>query len=109
MKLLDLEPTWLERDDRKVGFAFRCPLDHTWWQTVYFEPTPMREQFKMTKAALGDKKHGGRFQPADQSFGWSLQSEPDFAVLTISPSVDGSRGGLWHGFIQNGQIVGGVP
>jgi hypothetical protein len=27
-----------------------------------------------------------------------------FETLTVHPSIDGSAGGLWHGFIKNGDI-----
>src|SRR5947209_4318799 len=32
----------------------------------------------------------------------------EFATMTVTPSLDGSKGGLWHGFITNGEIVGGI-
>ena len=28
----------------------------------------------------------------------------DFSTLSVTPSLDGSQGGLWHGFITNGEI-----
>lgn len=31
-----------------------------------------------------------------------------FDTLTVTPSLDGSAGGNWHGFITNGEIVGGL-
>jgi hypothetical protein len=43
--------------------------------------------------------------------GWACSPAPadaDFASLTVTPSLDGSAGGLWHGFITNGEIVGGI-
>jgi len=32
----------------------------------------------------------------------------DFASLSVMPSLDGSRGGNWHGCITAGAIVGGI-
>ena len=32
----------------------------------------------------------------------------DFATLTVTPSLDASRSGNWHGHITGGQIVGGT-
>jgi hypothetical protein len=32
----------------------------------------------------------------------------DFATMTVTPSLDGSPGGLWHGHITAGEIKGGI-
>jgi hypothetical protein len=31
-----------------------------------------------------------------------------FQTMTLTPSLDGSPAGNWHGFITNGHIVGGI-
>lgn len=38
---------------------------------------------------------------------WKFDGD-SFANLTLHPSVDHSPSGNWHGFITNGQIVGGI-
>lgn len=34
---------------------------------------------------------------------WQRQGDT-FETLTLAPSIDASRAGHWHGFIQNGEI-----
>lgn len=51
------------------------------------------------------------WQPCNQSSGWKITGgieNASFETMTVTPSIDGSAGGLWHGFITNGQIVGGL-
>jgi hypothetical protein len=38
---------------------------------------------------------------------WTISGE-DFDTLTVTPSIDASASGHWHGFLTAGQIVGGV-
>jgi hypothetical protein len=35
---------------------------------------------------------------------WQRSGET-FAVLTLTPSVDSSKSGHWHGFITNGEVT----
>ncbi len=35
---------------------------------------------------------------------WDLQGQDDFESLTLSPSVDASASGHWHGFVRLGDI-----
>lgn len=35
---------------------------------------------------------------------WELNGVEDFHNLTLTPSVDASKVGHWHGFITNGEI-----
>jgi hypothetical protein len=40
---------------------------------------------------------------------WNGPTWADFiTTLTVMPSIDASDSGHWHGFITNGQVVGGV-
>jgi hypothetical protein len=50
-------------------------------------------------------------QGCSQGTNWQIAGgidAADFATLTVTPSLDGSAGGNWHGHITNGQIVGGL-
>lgn len=101
MKLTDLAPHWivLEEGGPRVGVTFRCPH------------CPAGERGETT--FLGVAFHHTAHADADDSYIrshwkdrhiWNLESAEDFAVLTISPSVDASGSGHWHGFIRNGEI-----
>jgi hypothetical protein len=116
MRLCDLDPRWLTKDGRRVGFIFLSPTRKNgpvhWRQTCFFEKTPFREQRALVWAEMADQadedREFGNWQPCKQDFAWKLHGEPNFETLTVTPSLDGSAGGLWHGFITNGQIVGGI-
>jgi hypothetical protein len=105
MKLAELEPRWLEKDGRRVGCTFRCPTDLKWWQIIPAEPLDRREQWSLAKAANGDDCN---LQAAGPGVVWQFDGgieNASFDTLTLSPSVDGSRGGLWHGWIRNGEAT----
>ncbi|WP_409188468.1 hypothetical protein [Bradyrhizobium sp. RDM4] len=117
MKLIDLDPRWLESNGRKVGIVFTSPTDPKWRQTCFFEPTPrmfacdackglnewkcLHSQSGLVEAAGVDPEW---FQGCKTGIAWRVHGPLDFAVLTITPSIDGSAGGLWHGFITKGEI-----
>jgi hypothetical protein len=49
-------------------------------------------------------------QTAKTSFAWTIVGGIEiasFETMAVTPSIDGSPGGLWHGFITNGEIVVG--
>lgn len=108
--LTDLEPHWLERDGRRFGLIFRCPLQgkNDWWQVVIVEPAPKFEGRDSQYEAIvrSGAAAEGMWQPANEAAPWSIPNieTANFETLTVTPSVDGSAGGLWHGFITNGEI-----
>lgn len=54
-------------------------------------------------------RHG--VQGCKQGTHWAIAGGIEnaaFETLTVTPSLDGSPGGNWHGFITNGEIVGGL-
>lgn len=128
MQIVDLDPRWLTFEGRRVGFIFRCPLPakRDWWQTCFTEKFFMFKgrdgQYRyLNKAYSPDSQCGivadcspeakERFQGCNPDHGWSVQGGIDavtFETMTVTPSLDGSAGGLWHGFITDGQIVGGT-
>jgi hypothetical protein len=101
--LLELDPAWLILDGRRVGFMFRSPKDPAWHQIVLAEPIDQRrEQWRLAAEAVPDSKS----QTAGPGVVWTFEGgidAGDFSTLTVFPSVDGSAGGLWHGWIQNGE------
>jgi hypothetical protein len=53
--------------------------------------------------------------PMNEGHAWVISgtrpTDPNAAFpddLTVTPSLDASRSGHWHGFITNGEIVGGI-
>lgn len=124
MKLPDLDPRWLVHNGERVGFIFKSPTNPKWWQTCFSrsirtmfcdecraagldrsdEGICDHSQLGLAKAAGVD---ADTVQPCNYEACWSITGT-DFGDLTVTPSLDGSAGGLWHGHITNGDIVGGV-
>ena len=109
MKLTDLDPRWLERDGRRIGFTFLCPCCRKDRLTALAEHTPFREQVKIMHAAMCSVPEDEddwpiNWVPAKADFAWSLSNFDSFATMTVTPSIDASKSGNWHGFITNGEI-----
>jgi hypothetical protein len=129
MRLADLDPKWLTFEGRRVGFIFRCPLTqahpHRWWQTCFVESFPTLKSLK--RGGVGDwhwarnsqagiigacaPEVGDNWQGCKPEHKWVIKggiANATFETLSVTPSLDGSRGGLWHGHITDGAIVGGL-
>lgn len=98
MKLLDLNPRWvvLETGGPVVGLSFDCPHCRTQRLVVCFRHLADAEQENQYILA----RHGA----ADAQHIWDLHGQDDFATLTLSPSIDASKSGHWHGYITSGEI-----
>lgn len=119
MKLTELDPRWLLKDGRRIGFTFITPKQRVRSdgtvdprverQSCFAEQTPMRTQFALFDDLYSEYEI---VQPCRQDFAWTIAGgieSADFATITVTPSLDGSAGGLWHGNITHGEIVGGLP
>ena len=88
MRLVDLSPRWVkDADGRVVGLSFECPHCRT----------------ERLHAAFENPPDGG---PPSGSFvnHWKRTGE-SFETMTLSPSIDASAYGHWHGFITNGEVT----
>lgn len=95
MKLTDLEPEWLSPD----MFIFRNPTGGSDWLSCKRVPLGFKEQYDLIYP-----KHKGKIVvQTREEFAWTIEGD-DFATLTVSPSIDASQSGNWHGFIRNGEI-----
>lgn len=100
MKLIELDPKWLMIDDKRIGFTFVSPTNPKWRQSCFPNPPRRREQWEL----FGDED----IQGCDPNAHWNIEGSIDgatFETMTVKPSLDGSGGGLWHGFITNGEIT----
>lgn len=101
MKLTELNPHWfvLEDGGPVVGLSFQCPhcpADKATRLAVAFHHhgrAAMEDQYVLAHHGADDTQHI-----------WDLQGQDDFATLTLTPSIDASKSGHWHGFITNGEI-----
>lgn len=97
MRLVDLQPRWLS-DTR---FAFKCPHCQAIWLTCQTAPTGIGEQCNQIEAALGID---AQYVPCGPGTSWEVTSR-DFALMTVTPSINAESSGHWHGFIRDGNIV----
>jgi hypothetical protein len=93
MKLTELDPNWFITDDarRGMGLTFRCPCNpacDTYLGIWFANPID-----------------GGPAAPADckPAPRWQRTGE-NFETLSVTPSIDASSSGHWHGFIVSGEI-----
>ena len=91
MKLIDLDPNWFTTTEGRhgMGITFLCPHCKEQALGIWFA----------NPIDCGP--------PADPVFGpaprWHREGDT-FENMTISPSIDVSAHGHWHGFIINGEI-----
>lgn len=98
MKLTDLEPRYFAtREGERHGISFRCPHCPESGQRLVialhldgtnFDPDPNNPQ-----------------QFASGEMVWTISGGDSFENLSLTPSVDASSSGHWHGFITNGECV----
>jgi hypothetical protein len=97
MRLTELEPRWIS-DTR---FVFKCPHCRDLWLSCQTVPTPMGVQCDENEAALGDD---ALYCPCKPESTWQVNGR-DFETMSVTPSLDASAAGHWHGHITNGEIV----
>jgi hypothetical protein len=104
MKLSELEPRWLDEN----VFVFRCPHCRNTWLSCKNAQISIKRQFEIFREA--------NLEPAGPRYGVVLMNAEaawivggkDFATMTVTPSIDASASGHWHGHITNGNIIGGI-
>lgn len=118
MKLTELDPRWLlDSSGKRVGFAFISPtkawaqpIGHKpFWQTCMENPPQVSEQIDLWDANGFEDHHF--LQPCNPNARWTIAGgieNASFETMTVTPSLNGADGGLWHGHITNGVIVGGI-
>lgn len=105
MKLTELEPKWISlhgwasESIFRVGLTFRCPhcmigkRGETGYLGVYFANPIDPDNLLGTGMSFG-KLAANLWQRTGDSFD----------NLTLTPSIDVSQHGHWHGYITNGEI-----
>lgn len=100
MRLVDLAPRWYSAhgDHARHGITFECPC--------------CIGTDRETRLAIATHVDGTNFDPEPdrpQTFRagetvWTITGGHDFGDLSLSPSVDASKRGHWHGSITNGEV-----
>ena len=106
MKLTDLEPRWfvLETGGPRVGLTFLCPHCRQERIGVVFHHRGHEAiEDEYIKARHAHAPGDATLEPNE--FIWTIEGSEDFATLSLTPSVDASKAGHWHGFVTNGQAA----
>lgn len=106
MKLIDLDPRWITENGKRVGFTFISPKGghdgrRDFRQSCFVSPPATRDQLRAFEALHGED---AIVQPCNPNAKWQIAGGIEaahFATISVTPSLDGSAGGLWHGFITN--------
>lgn len=95
MKLIELNPRWVNYKNQKLGVTFDCPHCKAQRLGVAFQHQGLEHlESNLILAVSPNTKIWTEINP-----------EPDtFDNLTLVPSVDCSASGHWHGHIENGVI-----
>lgn len=107
MRLTDLAPHWMVLRDcgDVVGITFRCPhcppgeRGATTYLGAWFATPIDRDGLSLDERGWPDFMA----QHPERKF-WARTGDT-FETLTLSPSVDASQHGHWHGFIANGEVT----
>lgn len=98
MKLADFEPAWLSAD----VFIFKNPTGGDDWLTCKRIAMPIREQYALIYEKNPQYVAECVVMTAPEC-AWKFEGN-DFSTLTVTPGIDASKSGNWHGFITNGEI-----
>lgn len=100
MRLTELEPQWLSEN----LFVFRCPHCREIWISCKNIAMIYSKQTELFRKADLDP-HGPYYAvvPMREETAWNISSK-DFQTMSVTPSIDASASGHWHGHITNGEI-----
>lgn len=101
MRLTDLEPRWYDgRSGERQGITFECPHCPDSGQrlavAVHLDGTNLDP----------DPDHPQQWAAGEHV--WTIAGGSGFDDLSLTPSVDASGYGHWHGYITDGAIAGGI-
>lgn len=103
MKLIDLSPRFVRYVPYKhdAGRHYEEEIETT---IANAQGISFDEPTKGCRLVIPFRNRG---VPPDVNGGqqWDVVSGTAFADLTLSPSIDVSKYGLWHGFITNGEVT----
>lgn len=96
---MDLMPRWIHPH----LFVFLCPHCQGVFLTCKNAVMSRHEQCEVTENdAIG--LHGVTVVLCDPEMAWNYPSGADFNTISVTPSLDASASGHWHGTIESGAI-----
>ena len=113
MRLTELDPKWLLIDGRRAGLVFRCPHCQNCYLSCFFVPMPhicgddLDCQYALFAQVIPEDQLLDTV-PCKRDFAWTSSpaaEEATFENISITPSLDASASGHWHGHVTNGSIA----
>lgn len=113
MKLTELDPRWLMIGRDRVGLVFKCPHCQQCYLSCFFHPLPVvardgvTSQDTVIRAVLTDDQARETPHCAKGAL-WRATPPAHLATfenLSVTPSIDASKSGHWHGFITDGSAA----
>lgn len=107
MKLIDLEPRWVHPN----VFVFLCPHCKSILlscKNIEMSATAQRQLFEKEFGEDWNNKVIACRGNQAWTISGTIPADPKAAFptdLTVTPSLDASAAGHWHGFITNGEIT----
>lgn len=100
MRLIELSPLWIHPNI----FTFICPHCRKIFLSCKNIIMRITEQYRIFTETLagGDEDYAHKnIITCKYECAWNISSS-DFASLSVTPSIDASASGHWHGIISNG-------
>jgi hypothetical protein len=114
VRLVDLNPRWFALPERHgQGVSFACPHctgpvpDRTRLSAAFANPLDGGAAIDLAAKVLWPTLAQGNapgIVTVPPGVLWTRQGDT-LETLTLTPSIDASRSGHWHGFITNGAIA----
>jgi hypothetical protein len=106
MRLVELEPRWIHPN----LFVFKCPHCREVFLSCKNASMTHREQREVFEQEFG-ADWNTMVVPCKPEQSWSISGSVPIDTkaafitdLSVTPSIDASASGHWHGFITNGEI-----
>jgi hypothetical protein len=99
MRLVELKPRWIHEN----VFIFLCPHCQQRWLSCKNAPMKTGDQMELFIEAMKDEEID-TVVPSKPDMAWAISGR-EFETMTVSPSIDASPSGDWHGHIKDGGIV----
>lgn len=104
MRLADLQPRWLINEPERKLFIFVCPHCRKRWLSCKNFVMKIGDQIELFEKALREEEMDV-VVPMTAEVSWALENPESWDTISVSPSIDASPSGDWHGHIKAGQVT----
>ena len=104
MRLVELEPRWASDADIVIGGVSKHFENRFGMACSFWCPCCLGVAGKETRLAVWFANPIDGLPPTDDATNLWHRTGETFETLTLSPSIDASKHGHWHGFLVNGEV-----